>query len=146
MKQEIKLRVGVRGKRRQLIINMRCIDGKSLPRVGPETKTLSMHILVYPSEMLLISSILLINFDLAYCTATVQRIHFRSCPRQYVPTQGYHYNDVIMGGLASQITILTTVYWSVYSDADIRKHQSSASLTFVRGIHRWPVNFRINGQ
>ena len=28
----------------------------------------------------------------------------------------------------------------VYSDADQRKHQSSASLVFVRGIHRWPVN------
>ena len=25
-------------------------------------------------------------------------------------------------------------------DADQRKHQSSASLAFVRGIHRWPVN------
>ena len=28
----------------------------------------------------------------------------------------------------------------VYSDADQRKHQSSALLAFVRGIHRWPVN------
>ena len=28
----------------------------------------------------------------------------------------------------------------VYSDADQRKHQSSASLAFVRGIHRGPVN------
>ena len=27
-----------------------------------------------------------------------------------------------------------------YSDADQWKHQSSASLAFVRGIHRWPVN------
>ena len=27
---------------------------------------------------------------------------------------------------------------NVYSDADQRKHQSSASLAFVRGIHRWP--------
>ena len=26
------------------------------------------------------------------------------------------------------------------SSADQRKHQSSASLAFVRGIHRWPVN------
>ena len=32
------------------------------------------------------------------------------------------------------------VYSVVYSDADQRKHQSSASLAFVRGIHRWPVN------
>ena len=51
-----------------------------------------------------------------------------------------HYNDVIMGTLASQITSLTIVYSIVYSDADQRKHQSSASLAFVRGIHRRPVN------
>ena len=51
-----------------------------------------------------------------------------------------HYSDVIMGAMASQITSLTIVYSTVYSDADQRKHQSSASLAFVRGIHRWPVN------
>ena len=52
----------------------------------------------------------------------------------------YHYSDVIMGAIASQITSLTTVYSILYSDADQRKHQSSASLAFVRGIHRGPVN------
>ena len=31
---------------------------------------------------------------------------------------------------------LTVVYLTVYSDADQRKHQSSASLAFVWGIHR----------
>ena len=51
-----------------------------------------------------------------------------------------HYSDVIMGMIASQITNLTTVYSTVCSDADQRKHQSSASLAFVRGIHRGPVN------
>ena len=51
-----------------------------------------------------------------------------------------HYNDVIMGASASQITSLTIIYSIVYSDADQRKHQSSASLAFVRGIHRGPVN------
>ena len=45
-----------------------------------------------------------------------------------------------MGAMASQITSLTTVYSTVYSDADQRKHQSSASLAFVRGIHRGPAN------
>ena len=50
------------------------------------------------------------------------------------------YGDVIMGTIASQITSLTVVYSTVYSGADQRKHQSSASLAFVRGIHRWPVN------
>ena len=52
---------------------------------------------------------------------------------------GYHYSDVRMGTIASQITSLTIVYSTVYSDADQRKHQSSASLAFVRGIHRGPV-------
>ena len=42
--------------------------------------------------------------------------------------------------IASQITSLTIVYSTVYSDADQRKYQSSASLAFVRGIHRGPVN------
>ena len=51
-----------------------------------------------------------------------------------------HYNDVIMGAIASQITSLTMVYSIVYSDADQRKHQSSASLAFVRWIHRGPGN------
>ena len=45
-----------------------------------------------------------------------------------------------MGVMASQITSLTIIYSTVYSGADQRKHQSSASLAFVRGIHRWPVN------
>ena len=40
-----------------------------------------------------------------------------------------------MGAIASQITNLTIVYSNVYSDADQRKHQGSASLVFVRGIH-----------
>ena len=51
-----------------------------------------------------------------------------------------HYSDVIMGTMASQINSLMIVYSTVYSRTDQRKHQSSASLAFVRGIHRWPVN------
>ena len=45
-----------------------------------------------------------------------------------------------MGAIASQITSLTIVYSTVYSDADQRNHQSSASLAFVRGLHQGPVN------
>ena len=52
----------------------------------------------------------------------------------------HHHNDAIMGSMASQITSLTLVYSAVYSGADHRKHQSSASLAFVRGMHRGPVN------
>ena len=51
-----------------------------------------------------------------------------------------HYDDVIMGPIASQITSLTFVYSTVYSGSDQSKHQSSASLAFVWGIHRGPVN------
>ena len=42
--------------------------------------------------------------------------------------------------MVSQITHLTIVYSTVYSGADQRKHQSSVTLSFVRGINRWPVN------
>ena len=50
-----------------------------------------------------------------------------------------HHDDVIMSKMKSQITSLMIVYSSVYSGADQRKHQSSASLAFVREIHRGPV-------
>ena len=50
-----------------------------------------------------------------------------------------YYSDVIISAMVSEITGVSnysTVCWGV----DQRKHQDSASLTFVRGIHRWPVN------
>ena len=51
------------------------------------------------------------------------------------------------GNLPSPLTstsrpLLTTI---VCSGVDQRKHQSSASLAFVRGIHRWQMNFRHTG-
>ena len=52
-----------------------------------------------------------------------------------------HYNDVIMGAIASQIISPASVYSTVYLGADQRKHQSSATLAFVWGIHRGPVFF-----
>ena len=64
-----------------------------------------------------------------------------SSGKRWVPSRlSIHYNDVIMTTIASQITSLTVVYSTIYSDADQRKHQSSASLDFVWGIHRGPVN------
>ena len=53
---------------------------------------------------------------------------------------GYLYNDVIMDAMASQITSHTIVYSTVYSGTDQRKHQSSASLAFVR------VNSPVTGE
>ena len=54
-------------------------------------------------------------------------------------TRRIHYSDVTMGTMASQITSLAIVYWTVYSGVD-KKHRNSASLAFVRGIHWWPMN------
>ena len=51
-----------------------------------------------------------------------------------------------MTTMASQITSLAVVYSTVYSDTDQRKHQSSASLTFVWGIHRDRWIHRTKGQ
>ena len=51
-----------------------------------------------------------------------------------------HYNAVIMSAMASRITSISNIYSTVCSGADQRKHQSSASLAFVLGIHWWPVN------
>ena len=64
----------------------------------------------------------------------------------YVIIASYHYNDVKMTTMASQITSLTVVYPIVYSGADHRKHQSCASLAFVRGIHRDRWILRTKGQ
>ena len=47
-----------------------------------------------------------------------------------------HYSDVITSAMASQIAGVSIVYSTVCSGADDRKHQTSASLAFVRGIHR----------
>ena len=54
--------------------------------------------------------------------------------------QSSHYGDVIMGMIWSQITSLTIVFSIVYSNIDQRKHRSSASLAFEKGIHRGSVN------
>ena len=53
--------------------------------------------------------------------------------------QTIHYSDVIMSALEFQITSVAIVWSTICSGADQRKHQSSASLAAVRGIHRWPV-------
>ena len=45
-----------------------------------------------------------------------------------------------MNATASQITGVSIVFSIVCSGADQRKYQSSASLAFVGGIHRWPVD------
>ena len=64
----------------------------------------------------------------------------QSCTKQSNWSNKTDYTDVIMGTMASQITSLTIVSSTVYSGTDQIKYYSSASLAFVREIHRWPVN------
>ena len=71
-------------------------------------------------------------------TSSMGKSLYILCPIRY--GKGFNYTDVIMRSMAYQITSLRIVYSTVYSGADQNKHQSSASLAFVRGIHWWPVN------
>ena len=57
-----------------------------------------------------------------------------------------YYSDVIMSTMGSQITSVSIVYSTVYSGVDQRKHQSAASLAYVRGIHGWPLDSPHKGQ
>ena len=52
----------------------------------------------------------------------------------------HHYNGVIMSAMESQITGISSLCSTVCSGAGQRKHQNSASLAFVMGIHRWQVD------
>ena len=52
-----------------------------------------------------------------------------------------HYSGVIMIAMASQIIGFSIICSTVCSGADQRKHQSSFSLTLMKIIHRWPVNY-----
>ena len=54
-------------------------------------------------------------------------------------------NDVIMNAMSSQTMGVSIVHSTVCLGVYQRKHLSSASLPFVRGIHRWPVNSPHNG-
>ena len=60
-----------------------------------------------------------------------------SCPL-YVIT--LFYSITVTSKWASQMPSRTIVYSIVHSGADERKQQSSASLAFLRGIHRPPMN------
>ena len=66
------------------------------------------------------------------------RHHAILLARWYCTRSCFHYSD-------NEIISLTIVYLTIYSGADQRKHQSSASLSFVRRIHRWPVNSPYKG-
>ena len=78
--------------------------------------------------------------------------HIKYMAAPVAPEAGYRchilvvqYNNVKTSVLAPQMTSLTILYSTVYSGAQQRNHQSSASLASVRGIHRWPVNSPYKG-
>ena len=66
----------------------------------------------------------------------------RNCrPHREKSTNGlHHYSDVIMRSIASQVTGVSMVCSTVCLGAVQRNLKNSASLAFVRGIHRWPVD------
>ena len=82
--------------------------------------------------------------------ADVKKDHKRSfllflfCP---LHSFHFHYNDVMLSAMTSQITSLTIVYSTVYSGADKRKYQGFESLAFVWGFtgDRW-IPLAIKGQ
>ena len=63
--------------------------------------------------------------------------HLRA-PFQQKQTPFVHYIDAKMSAMLSQIIGVSTVYSPVCSGTD-KKHQSSASLAFVRGIGGFPA-------
>ena len=65
---------------------------------------------------------------------------YLSCIDCAMYTTHWHYNYVIMSATVSQITGISIVCLTVCSGTNQRKHQSSASRAFVKGIHRWPVD------
>ena len=87
------------------------------------------------------------NFDATFSQTLFQnlfhRTHSGHCGQNL--NIGTHYNDIIVSAMASQITGVSIVCSTVGSSADQRKRQSSASLAFVRGIHRWPANSSYKG-
>ena len=97
------------------------------------------------------------DFTKGYSHGTVQMTKSEHCARwwngtKYNRCQGFNLtnNDTALrwrhnNAMASQITSLTIVYPTVYSGADQRKHQSSASLAFVQGEspHKGSVTWKM---
>ena len=79
---------------------------------------------------------------------TLYSLHLRThtLRKTRVDNRFDHYNDVIMGAMASQIIRLTIVYSTVYSGADQRKHQSFASLAFEPVTGEFPAQIASNAE
>ena len=91
-------------------------------------------------------TLLLTHWSYIFLSLTHRYLHNRRLIRTrlnkawyYTRHIAYRYIDVMITTMAPQFTSLTVVYSIVYSDAIQRKHQNSALLAFVWGIHqdRW---------
>ena len=71
------------------------------------------------------------------CQTAIDSVHPKHAPHSFPGTS--HYSVVIKGAMTFQTTVIPIVCSTVCSGADQSKHQSSASLAFVRGIHQWRV-------
>ena len=76
--------------------------------------------------------VILVKLTCSYVSSTAAHIYV-------------HYSDALMNAMASQVTGVSIVCSAVYSGSDQREHQSSASLAFVMGIHRWQVDSHHKG-
>ena len=75
-----------------------------------------------------------------FCEGIVQRRYIHETEAYILQTIFInHYSDVTVNAMTSQIPGVLIVCWAVCLGADQTTHRSSASLAFVRGIHRWPV-------
>ena len=84
--------------------------------------------------------------DQSCCFITYQKFNNTDISTlEMSPLLIFHYSDVIMTPMAAQITGVSIVCSSVCLGTDQGKHQSSASLAFVEGIHRWPVDSPLKG-
>ena len=83
-------------------------------------------------------------FGSVACDENVFRVHCwlfeQGIYRRHGNIMQWQCPDVIMDAMACKITSVTIVYSAVCSGVNQRKYQSPASLAFVRGIHRSPVN------
>ena len=82
----------------------------------------------------------LIDIFISSVEVAIYSIHELNSNSRFTFSLSADYIDVIMSVMASQFTGFSIAYAIVSSGADQRKHQSSASLAFVRGIPRLPVN------
>ena len=75
--------------------------------------------------------------QIAGISSSEKNVNSYNCKSMYMKTN--HNSGIIMSEMASQITGVSIVFPIVCSGTYQRKHQSSASLVFVREIHRSPV-------